>query len=135
KTIRGRSRCPSAERSSTWIPKKVSSTWWSTGFCKRRKRTWPPSCTKAKVSTKPPSATTSARGTSSTRKYSKPSSTFTTSRISYSYKPSDFFCSTFRQFLWSFRLPGEAQKIDRMMECFAQRYCQLNPNIFTNTGP
>lgn len=41
-----------------------------------------------------------------------------------------FFC---RQFLWSFRLPGEAQKIDRMMECFAQRYCQLNPDIFTNT--
>lgn len=40
----------------------------------------------------------------------------------------------FRQFLWSFRLPGEAQKIDRMMECFAERYCQLNPNIFTNTG-
>ncbi|XP_058789633.1 cytohesin-1 isoform X3 [Phymastichus coffea] len=38
-----------------------------------------------------------------------------------------------RQFLWSFRLPGEAQKIDRMMECFAQRYCQLNTNIFTNT--
>lgn len=38
-----------------------------------------------------------------------------------------------RQFLWSFRLPGEAQKIDRMMECFAQRYCQLNPDIFTNT--
>lgn len=39
----------------------------------------------------------------------------------------------FRQFLWSFRLPGEAQKIDRMMESFAQRYCQLNPNIFTNS--
>ncbi|XP_035704912.1 cytohesin-1 [Folsomia candida] len=38
-----------------------------------------------------------------------------------------------RQFLWSFRLPGEAQKIDRMMECFAKRYCQLNPGIFTNT--
>ncbi|XP_046643978.1 cytohesin-1-like isoform X1 [Daphnia pulicaria] len=37
-----------------------------------------------------------------------------------------------RQFLWSFRLPGEAQKIDRMMETFAQRYCQLNPNIFSN---
>lgn len=30
-------------------------------------------------------------------------------------------------------MPGEAQKIDRMMECFAQRYCQLNPDIFTNT--
>lgn len=38
-----------------------------------------------------------------------------------------------RQFLWSFRLPGEAQKIDRMMECFAQRYCVLNTDIFTNT--
>jgi len=37
-----------------------------------------------------------------------------------------------RQFLWSFRLPGEAQKIDRMMETFATRYCQLNPDIFTN---
>ncbi len=38
-----------------------------------------------------------------------------------------------RQFLWSFRLPGEAQKIDRMMECFAQRYCRINPDIFTNS--
>uniref|UniRef100_A0A6Q2Y1W7 Cytohesin 4a n=1 Tax=Esox lucius TaxID=8010 RepID=A0A6Q2Y1W7_ESOLU len=28
-----------------------------------------------------------------------------------------------RQFLWSFRLPGEAQKIDRMMEAFAKRVC------------
>jgi len=41
---------------------------------------------------------------------------------------------TCRQFLWSFRLPGEAQKIDRMMECFAQRYCELNPGVFTSTG-
>ena len=38
-----------------------------------------------------------------------------------------------RQFLWSFRLPGEAQKIDRMMECFAERYCELNPGVFCNT--
>lgn len=38
-----------------------------------------------------------------------------------------------RQFLWSFRLPGEAQKIDRMMECFAQRYCDQNPGIFKTT--
>lgn len=38
-----------------------------------------------------------------------------------------------RQFLWSFRLPGEAQKIDRMMECFAQRYSELNPGVFTTT--
>lgn len=42
-----------------------------------------------------------------------------------------FFC---RQFLWSFRLPGEAQKIDRMMEAFASRYCQCNPGVFQSTG-
>lgn len=40
----------------------------------------------------------------------------------------------YRQFLWSFRLPGEAQKIDRMMECFAERYCELNTGVFTSTG-
>nr|XP_014340005.1 PREDICTED: cytohesin-1 [Latimeria chalumnae] len=39
-----------------------------------------------------------------------------------------------RQFLWSFRLPGEAQKIDRMMEAFAQRYCQCNSGVFQCTG-
>ena len=43
-------------------------------------------------------------------------------------------CHDDRQFLWSFRLPGEAQKIDRMMECFAERYCELNPGVFTSTG-
>lgn len=37
-----------------------------------------------------------------------------------------------RQFLWSFRLPGEAQKIDRMMAKFAARYCQQNPGMFSN---
>lgn len=37
-----------------------------------------------------------------------------------------------REFLWSFRLPGEAQKIDRMMEKFAARYCKQNPNVFSN---
>ena len=31
-------------------------------------------------------------------------------------------------------MPGEAQKIDRMMECFAQRYCELNLGVFTSTG-
>lgn len=36
-----------------------------------------------------------------------------------------------RQFLWSFRLPGEAQKIDRMMEAFAKRYCDCNPDVFS----
>lgn len=39
-----------------------------------------------------------------------------------------------RQFLWSFRLPGEAQKIDRMMEAFAQRYCHCNNGVFQSTG-
>ncbi|XP_020037920.1 cytohesin-4 isoform X2 [Castor canadensis] len=38
-----------------------------------------------------------------------------------------------RQFLWSFRLPGEAQKIDRMMETFAARYCLCNPGVFRST--
>ena len=38
-----------------------------------------------------------------------------------------------RQFLNSFRLPGEAQKIDRMMEKFAIRYCQQNPEVFEDT--
>lgn len=37
-----------------------------------------------------------------------------------------------RRFLATFRLPGEAQKIDRMMEKFAEKYCQDNPTVFTN---
>ena len=35
---------------------------------------------------------------------------------------------TLRLFLEGFRLPGEAQKIDRLMEKFASRYCSCNPN-------
>uniref|UniRef100_A0A8C1NXB6 Cytohesin 1a n=1 Tax=Cyprinus carpio TaxID=7962 RepID=A0A8C1NXB6_CYPCA len=46
---------------------------------------------------------------------------------------SSFDSSYRRNFLWSFRLPGEAQKIDRMMEAFAQRYCQCNPGVFQST--
>ncbi|CAN1305062.1 Brefeldin A-inhibited guanine nucleotide-exchange protein 1 [Linum perenne] len=34
--------------------------------------------------------------------------------------------------LQGFRLPGEAQKIDRIMEKFAERYCKCNPNSFTS---
>lgn len=37
-----------------------------------------------------------------------------------------------RDFLWNFRLPGESQKIDRMMDHFAQRYCECNPNVFAD---
>ena len=43
-------------------------------------------------------------------------------------------CIACREFLWSFRLPGEAQKIDRMMECFAERYCECNSDMFKCTG-
>lgn len=35
--------------------------------------------------------------------------------------------SGLRYFLEGFRLPGEAQKIDRLMEKFASRYCECNP--------
>ncbi|GBM40043.1 Brefeldin A-inhibited guanine nucleotide-exchange protein 1 [Araneus ventricosus] len=38
------------------------------------------------------------------------------------------FVSALRYFLEGFRLPGEAQKIDRLMEKFAARYCECNPN-------
>ena len=34
-----------------------------------------------------------------------------------------------RFFLDGFRLPGEAQKIDRLMEKFASRYCECNPAL------
>jgi len=37
-----------------------------------------------------------------------------------------------REFLWNFRLPGEAQKIDRMMDAFARRYCECNSTMFEN---
>ncbi|XP_065355614.1 brefeldin A-inhibited guanine nucleotide-exchange protein 2 [Calliphora vicina] len=36
--------------------------------------------------------------------------------------------SALRMLLEEFRLPGEAQKIDRLMEKFASRYCECNPN-------
>ncbi|UKZ86187.1 uncharacterized protein TrAFT101_002025 [Trichoderma asperellum] len=42
------------------------------------------------------------------------------------------FVDALRQFLQSFRLPGEAQKIDRFMLKFAERYVLGNPNAFAN---
>ncbi len=42
------------------------------------------------------------------------------------------FVDALRQFLQSFRLPGEAQKIDRFMLKFANRYVTGNPNAFAN---
>ncbi len=34
-----------------------------------------------------------------------------------------------RKFQGYFRMPGEAQKIERLMEVFSQRYCDCNPDI------
>ncbi|PGH23981.1 hypothetical protein AJ80_02043 [Polytolypa hystricis UAMH7299] len=42
------------------------------------------------------------------------------------------FVDALRQFLQSFRLPGESQKIDRFMLKFAERYVHGNPNAFAN---
>ena len=42
------------------------------------------------------------------------------------------FVDSLRQFLQSFRLPGEAQKIDRFMLKFAERYVLGNPKAFAN---
>ncbi|CAI2183131.1 13900_t:CDS:2, partial [Funneliformis geosporum] len=42
------------------------------------------------------------------------------------------FVDALRIFLQTFRLPGESQKIDRIMEKFADRYCENNPDVFAN---
>ncbi|KAK7349618.1 hypothetical protein VNO77_07120 [Canavalia gladiata] len=42
------------------------------------------------------------------------------------------FDEAIRIFLQGFRLPGEAQKIDRIMEKFAERYCKCNPKAFSS---
>jgi brefeldin A-inhibited guanine nucleotide-exchange protein len=42
------------------------------------------------------------------------------------------FVESLRGFLQHFRLPGEAQKIDRFMLKFAERYTTQNPNAFAN---
>lgn len=34
-----------------------------------------------------------------------------------------------RKFQAYFRMPGEAQKIERLMEIYSQRYCQCNPDV------
>ncbi|XP_044507637.1 brefeldin A-inhibited guanine nucleotide-exchange protein 1-like isoform X2 [Mangifera indica] len=50
---------------------------------------------------------------------------------SFNFKGMDFG-EAIRFLLRGFRLPGEAQKIDRIMEKFAERYCKCNPNSFTS---
>ncbi|KAL8143690.1 hypothetical protein V2J09_016722 [Rumex salicifolius] len=48
---------------------------------------------------------------------------------SFEFEKMDFG-EALRFFLQGFRLPGEAQKIDRIMEKFAERYCKCNPDSF-----
>lgn len=43
------------------------------------------------------------------------------------------FDEAIRLFLAGFRLPGEAQKIDRIMEKFAERFTALNPEVFPSS--
>ncbi|KAL3103638.1 hypothetical protein niasHS_000274 [Heterodera schachtii] len=55
-------------------------------------------------------------------------------RVMYSYVDNfDFtgvsIVQALRTLLSKFRLPGEAQKIDRIMEKFASRYCACNPQL------
>lgn len=42
------------------------------------------------------------------------------------------FDRAMRQFLESFRLPGEAQKINRIMESFGSHYHKQCPHLFKN---
>lgn len=44
------------------------------------------------------------------------------------------FVSALRMFLEGFRLPGEAQKIDRLMEKFAARYLECNQGWVYDSG-
>ena len=44
------------------------------------------------------------------------------------------FDKALRFLLSKFRLPGEAQKIDRIMMEFAKRFCENNRTVFVNEG-
>ena len=44
-------------------------------------------------------------------------------------RPPSLSLSALRKFQTYFRMPGEAQKIERLMEVFSQRYCQCNPDL------
>ncbi|CAE6158068.1 unnamed protein product [Arabidopsis arenosa] len=50
---------------------------------------------------------------------------------SFNFEKKDFV-EAIRFFLRGFRLPGEAQKIDRIMEKFAEHYWKCNPGSFTS---
>ena len=50
---------------------------------------------------------------------------------SYNFQGMEFD-EAIRAFLSGFRLPGEAQKIDRIMEKFAERFTKCNPKAFSS---
>ena len=50
---------------------------------------------------------------------------------SYNFKGMEFD-EAIRTLLLGFRLPGEAQKMDHIMEKFAERYFKCNPNAFSS---
>ena len=43
------------------------------------------------------------------------------------------FLLSLRTFLQKFKLPGEAQMVDRILEAFSKAYCKANPNDFSST--
>ncbi|VDM01135.1 unnamed protein product [Schistocephalus solidus] len=45
------------------------------------------------------------------------------------------FLPALRQFLLSFQLPGESQKIDRILASFGQQYVLQNPTVFRTSRP
>lgn len=45
------------------------------------------------------------------------------------------FDAALRAYLASFRLPGESQKIDRLMETFATQFVACNPGVFRYRTP
>jgi guanine nucleotide exchange protein RalF len=42
------------------------------------------------------------------------------------------FTTGLRTFLMAFKLPGEAQKIDRLVQSFSKAYCSKNPGVVSN---
>lgn len=43
-----------------------------------------------------------------------------------------FFVESLKRLLSGFRLPGEGQKVDRIMEKFGEKYCKDNPDAFAS---
>jgi brefeldin A-inhibited guanine nucleotide-exchange protein len=41
-----------------------------------------------------------------------------------------YFVDALKRLLSTFRLPGEGQKVDRIMEKFGEKFCKDNPDAF-----